>query len=492
MASPFLILWCCSRSLCQWLNRPVPTGKTGISDQDEVFLRGAALRTWRFFRQFSNPETNWLIPDTVQETAVLAHRVSPTNLGLLLNARAAAYDLGYLTLADFVTQTEKTFSAMQRLPRFNGHFLNWYDTRTLSPLEPLFISSVDSGNLACSLWTLKNGCLEMSRQPLFDPGLWPGIRGHLEIIDQLLGEAPAPRAVLSAIKRLKSRLQGLGDDTLGWLVAIPRLEREIRNLIKAASNERDADLQWWTGELAARIRSLDLMAGDLTPWLLPEYLELCRHPEIHFEIKLGDLTLESVPFIFADLDSKLWKLQNKTTDREIKSSLRSFRALLSMSLQKAVNLAGRLSRLAATADALVQEMDFRFLYNSRRRLLSIGYDVKARQLNPSCYDLLASEARAAAFIAIAKGEIPQESWFHLGRAHTVYQGERVLLSWNGTMFEYLLPGLWMKSYPNTILERNVRASVRCQQKLGRIKHVPWGTSEAAYSERDEAECRVWL
>src|SRR5260370_2005933 len=153
---------------------------------------------------------------------------------------------------------------MQRLPRFNGHFLNWYDTRTLSPLEPLFISSVDSGNLACSLWTLKNGCLEMSRQPLFDPGLWPGIRGHLEIIDQLLGEAPAPRAVLSAIKRLKSRLQGLGDDTLGWLVAIPRLEREIRNLIKAASNERDADLQWRTGELAARIRTLDLMAASLT------------------------------------------------------------------------------------------------------------------------------------------------------------------------------------------------------------------------------------
>jgi hypothetical protein len=130
-------------------------------------------------------------------------------------------------------------------------------------------------------------------------------------------------------------------------------------------------------------------------------------------------------------------------------------------------------------------MNFRMLVHEGRNLLSIGYDATAEKLNESCYDLLASEARAATFIAVAKSEAPQETWFRLGRQHTVCEKETVLISWTGTMFEYLMPAIWLKSHPNTLLDRAVQSAVRAQHAYGASRGVPWGISEAAYSKVDE-------
>ncbi len=317
-ALPFIIVWSCSKLISSWLNRSPLAGDLALTAKEHRFLEDVSLRTWKYFAEFSNEQNNWLIPDNVQEQPYRrAERLSPTNLGFLLNARQAALEFGYLTLSEFVTQTEKTFESALKLPRYFGHFLNWYDNLTLKPLEPLFISSVDSGNLAASLWSLKQHCLE------------------------LIGRnAPS----------------------------------------------------------------------DLTP---------------------------------------------------------------------------RLNALASASDRLVREMNFAMLVDKRRKLLSVGYDVAAEQLSKSCYDLLASESRTATFIAIAKGEADQESWFRLGRQHTASEGETVLISWTGTMFEYLMPVIWMKSHPNTLLDRAARSAVRAQQSYASSRRVSWGISEAAYNKTDQ-------
>jgi cyclic beta-1,2-glucan synthetase len=389
-AGPILFLWFSAKLFSQWLNRPPRRENNALSEKDRQFLRHTALRTWRFFREYGGAGANFLIPDNVQQTpAAIAHRISPTNLGLLLNARLAAYDLGYLTLHEFVSETAATLRVMEQLPRYGGHFFNWYDTRTLQPLDPLFVSTVDSGNLAACLWTLKQACLELSSEGPIHAALWQGIRDHLE---QIPGAGD-----------LKSRIAGCGEDSSAWLKALPDIEAQAATI--------DSEAAWWISETRSRLEALRT-AGENPP------------------------------------------------------------------------AAVALAELAAKAGELVEEMDFRLVYNPERKLLSVGYDMDQARLETSCYDLLASEARMANFVAVAKNDVPRESWFHLGRTHMLAEGQRILLSWTGTMFEYLLPSLWMKVYPNTILEQSVHAAVKCQTRYARRKKRPWGISEAAYAVTD--------
>ncbi|PYV22453.1 MAG: hypothetical protein DMG24_16725 [Acidobacteria bacterium] len=487
VALPVLVAWACSKTLARWLNRSLPAGKTQITAEDEALLRGAALRTWRFFRQFSNAAANWLVPDNVQqEPPVAAPRISPTNLGLLLDARLAAYELGYLTVAEFASETEKSLARAARLTRHNGHFLNWYDTRTLAPLEPLFVSTVDSGNLAACLWALKQGCLQMSRQPLFRPADWRGIRDHVEVMDELASAGAAPEEAVSAIKRLRERMKSLRDGSAAWIRELPAVERALLELATTLASETtgSGELGWWAAESLERLRQARALIESFAPWLWPADRELLGQlgPE-----DVEQLTLESLPRVLADLDAKLQRLsEDETTDEAKKLAARALRATLPERLREAEALSQKLAALAEQAGAWVEQMDFRFLYNERRKVLSVGYDVRGERLEASCYELLASEARTAAFVAIAKGDVPQESWLHLGRAHVLVKGERVLLSWSGTMFEYLMPALWMRNYPNTILEQSLRAAVRCQQAAGKKEQRPWGISEAASSQRDAA------
>jgi len=171
-------------------------------------------------------------------------------------------------------------------------------------------------------------------------------------------------------------------------------------------------------------------------------------------------------------------------------STKSLYASLAETLPQAqanvVKLVEDLRVAARKAGEFADEMDFSVLLDEHRKLLSVGVDLEADQRNPACYDLLATESRTASFVAIAKEDIPQESWFLLGRAHTLDQGHPVLLSWTGTMFECLMPSLWMRSHPNTLLERSQAASVQSQQAYASNLGVPWGISESAYAELNDA------
>jgi cyclic beta-1,2-glucan glucanotransferase len=491
VASPVLALWLLAGLFTRWINRPPRRRKNQLDAQDKTFLRHAALATWRFFREFSNPGANWLVPDRVQETPLaVVHSISPTNLGILLNARLAAHHLGYLTLTEFIEQTEETIRSAKRLPRFNGHFFNWYDVQTLKPLPPEFISTVDSGNLAACLWTLKQACLGLIHEPLISAESWQGIRDHVSLAVRLSNEKTHPVDVVSRIQELARSADGIGEDSSAWINSLPHLQLEacetlsaLRSMNVESSGGYQAptdELTWWMSETLARIESMQRAVQALTPWLLPEY----RH--LQAASSPAAISLNSLSSFIADLESKLNDLPAQDENDGGAGMLQSFRAHLKASVRRATELSERLQNLAAEANELFQEMDFRFLYDPRKKLLRIGYDVEAKQPGKSYYDLLASEARIANFIAIAKGDIKQESWFHLGRSRAVEEGETVLVSWSGTMFEYLMPLLWMRSYPGTMLDDSMVSAVECQRGYAKRRGVPWGISEAAFNARDHA------
>jgi cyclic beta-1,2-glucan synthetase len=479
VALPLLVLWGISKPIVQWLSLPSRSGEKKMEAKDEALLRRSALRTWRLFREHSTPEENWMIPDIVQEPATLiVHRISTTNLGLLLNARLAAMDMGFLTLPEFVADTEKTFDSIDRMPKQNGQLYNWYDNRTLQPVIPRFISSVDNGNLVCCLWTLKQGCLGAINEPIFSAHLWKGIADHLDTLEALLRPERWDERQ-SLVQQLKQRVQALGTSLTHWAEALPALERDVVALDKKLA-ESNSEIAWWGHELCLRITHLQSLVYDFAPWAAPQFAKYTDTREMQNIVRSERLTLESLPRLCAALDHKLASiLREENSASEMQSALRMLRAALARTMDVAASTAKRLSRLAEKADGLAKSMDFVSLFDAKKKALSVGYEVEEQRLAPYFYDLLPSEARAATFVGIAKGEIPQESWLSLERRYTTYAGERVLLSWTGTMFEYLMPMLWMKTYPNTILDQTTQAAVHAQKEFAKTKKIPWGISESS-------------
>lgn len=487
VALPFLTLWALSKTICKWLSRPYHSG-LALGAADQVLLRRAALRTWRFFRQYSDEQENWLIPDIVQQTTpYIAHQISTTNLGFLLNARLAAYDFGFMSLPELVSATQKTFDTIQRMPKFRGHLYNWYHTQTLEPLSPRFISTVDNGNFVCSLWTLKQGCLEAMGNPLFREQLWSGLEDHLDVVAEFLPKVRASDRIAVRIREMKSRVQAKPGNDVIWLDVLRGLEVDAAILERELSQAEIADEgKWWAHELTVRLSQLSKMVQEFAPWLLPEFAKYLRAFEIPSDnLSLKRLTLASAAAANVHLVSQLDDfLSRGALDNDTREMAESVRARLFSSVGMCRKTASRLEKIAAAADVLVKEMEFSFLYDSPKRLLSIGYDVEHGCLMNYHYDLFASEARTAAFAAVAKGEIPQESWFRLRRPYASFKNIPVVLSWTGTMFEYLLPALWMKSYSNTMPERSARGAVRAQQKFTRKTRVPWGISESSCSDKN--------
>ncbi len=490
VAAPFLLLWFLSKYISEWLSEPrVSVARIG-SPSDRTLLRQVALRTWQFFQEFSTAGENELIPDRFQQNPPLVvPKISPTNLGLLLNSQLAARDLGLLTLPEFVDSAEKTLRTAERMPKMNGHFYNWYDTRTLEPLPPQFVSTVDSGNLVCCLWTLKQACLEFKERPLFDKGDWEGALACLEAIDENLEADACGELARQKVQELKRRIEILATCRSAWWKDLPALVEDVLALqqecrVKSFRREITGVIQ----ELSARVQGLREMTRLFVPWLLPEFGEFSCQDLLSDGLKLPSadrISLESLPALVANLERDLHsKFDEGTIAEPTRRLVRSFRNALDRSLSASRTTTERLDRLAATADRLAQDCDFSFLYSASRGLLSIGYDAGQQRVCDCHYDLLASEARAAVFVAIAKGDIPSDSWRRLRRATALRGNERLLLSWTGTLFEYLMPSLWMRSYKDTLLERGARTAIRAQRDFARNRFVPWGISESAYNQRE--------
>ena len=472
-AAPILFLWACSQPLALWLNGLPSEPEPELHAEDVRFLRRSALHIWRYFLEFSSAEHNWLVPDNIQG---VPHRVtatvSPTNVGLLLNSRQVASEFGYLTVPEMAELTQKSLDALARLPKYRGHLMNWYDTRTMQAKPPFFISSVDSGNLVASLWTLEQGSLDQLRRPLLSQALAEGLLDHLRALKDL---RVLPNRVLQRCDIALHR----GD----WLETIWNFPEDILDT-KKPRTKRASDVEWFRQQTLTRLESTRNLVEVYLPWKLPEFAPLgAKLFENHNELE--DVPLQRLPDWIAQVELRLDEVVQASRNGDRTPALR-LALLLSDARQKAAALVQELQRTSRQAHDLAESMDFSFLLDEERLQLSVGFDAGSEELQPYYYDLLVTEPRTAVFVAIAKDDIPQDSWFHLNRQVSTDHGHTVLLSWTGTMFEYMMPSIWMRSHSNTLLHRACEAAVQAQQAYAASKDIPWGISEAACARRNDA------
>ena len=474
-ALPVLLLWGAAGAITAWLNRPPRETSAALGEKDTAFLREQALRIWRYFYQFGGAQHHYLIPDNVEEKDLFeAPRVSPTNLGLLLNARQAAVEFGWLTVPEFAELSNATLATFAALPKHRGHLYNWYNTHTLEPIRPITVSSVDSGNFAASLYTLRMGAAELLERPLLDERLFAGLQTQYAVSQ--LGDSGLPASDASL------------DAMLQWAIEHAALQPAV----DAAETENTApasEATWWRNEHAKRITAIAAIATECEPWLLPRFAPLRTVAALTMEGEAAHPPLMYAEDFARQLDARL---EHLSATRQPESDAASFvlaeqlRALLPLAMERLHALAASVTRCSEEAFRLATAMDFEFLVQRDRQMLSIGYDLEINELHSACYDMLASEARVAAFISIAKGDLMQESWFKMGRTHTLAHGRAVLLSWTGTMFEYLMPSLWMRSYPDTLMARTLSGVVDVQRAYARRLGFPWGISESGFAEVDDA------
>lgn len=457
---PILLLWFMSPAVAWWISKPLLPATPELSYEQRIFLRTSARRTWRYFADFVGPQENWLPPDNIQEYPVraIAPRTSPTNMGMSLLANLSAYDFGYICAGELLRLTDHTLTTMEKLERYRGHFYNWYDTRTLEPLRPHYVSSVDSGNLIGSLLTLQAGLAELRDQPVLPASAFEGLRDTV----QVLAESLAPSSDLPLLRQLQA-LQ----DILYPLAPIEFTDAAVPQTLDAAGRLLD-EIQQTATEMAA-LKPADGANADTG--------------EISYWVQAFDRQLRALREDLAFLVPELRHFSGMPTLAAVASGSVAGAAVIAELRQSAVERLQIIDGLIERCRRLSIQ-DFRFLYDNNRDLLMIGYDVGERRRDPSCYDLLASEARLASFLLIAQGQVPQKHWFALGRLLTSHGGDISLISWSGSMFEYLMPRLIMPGYDNTLLEQSCKAAVSRQIEYGRQRAVPWGISESCYNLTD--------
>ena len=562
-AAPFLALWLLAPAVVVWLRqgrvRPV---QAAFSGADRALLYRLARQTWRYFDDLVGPQTNWLPPDNYQEAlrVEVAPRTSPTNIGLWLLSTVSAWDFGYLTLDQVVERGLATMDTLNRLERFEGHLLNWYQIETLEPLPPRYVSMVDSGNLLASLWALRQGYEELLSQPVLGTAALNGMRDTLALVREWQGLEPVPETQRARIQHLMATLDVLFQAPPDQL---PEIVRRLKaaavpthELVLALGGESEAERwggarrggrratrgrragataatgrspRWapWPGARPSRCRrrwrrrgwtrlepesgqgkqarywarrleqqvlaALDIV-GRYLWWVDP----LVNQPEDRLR-PLGEgarewrrQALTRAPSLRALASGEFGPLTALLALRAYASDLPGPLGAWLEEVAEAASrsrwLAGeqleRTERLIAQTEDLASDMNMRFLYDPERKLFAIGYNVSERRMDTSFYDLLASEARLGSFVSIARGDVPVEHWVTMGRTYGLALGRRVLSSWSGTMFEYLMPLLLTRSYENSLLDAAVRAAVTVQIEYGTKRGVPWGISEAAYAAVD--------
>jgi len=459
IAAPFVVLWLLSPLVARWVSLPPPESAAGqLSAADVGALRLTARRTWRYFETFVGPEDHALPPDNFQDDPrpLVAHRTSPTNIGIYLLATVTARDFGWIGTLEMVERLEATLATIGSLERFRGHLFNWYDTRDLHRLEPAYVSSVDSGNLAGHLLALSNACRQM--------------------IDQPLPVAAALAGIDDGIALTREAAAAISDDRRSQTLTRRHLDQALE--LPAGAGAVPATPGAWAarlGELSAHGRTLSDVAaaltaergegadGELVTWAEAARLAVSSH--------VRDLALLQPPH-----QGTAFPTIAELSDPPVREAGDGSAA--------AAMLVRRLQAIADQAQRLFREMDFGFLFDPTRKLFSIGFRVRDGTLDPSYYDLLASEARLASFLAIAKGDVAPDHWFRLGRALTPVGRGSALISWSGSMFEYLMPALVMRAPALSLLDHTYRLVVARQMSYAAELGVPWGISESAFNARD--------
>jgi len=496
-AFPFLILWLIAPFIVQYLRGGKVRPNSGVlSPADTRYLRHIARETWRYFDDFIGPQTNWLPPDNYQEylNVELAPRTSPTNIGLWLLSTLAARDFGYLAPDQVIKNSLATLETLDSMEKHRGHLFNWYDIFSTDPLQPRYVSTVDSGNLLASLWTFTQGIRASSHEPILTVLALRGMEDTLAAFCRQTPEIASEADVF--ISTLRNLCEGAPDE-LHEIIRRLRAMGEpayalTQILIEAqgAGSSHDPAVYW-----------ADALERQVIAWnqVIDRYLL----PVVHLigdENALNSLgedalkarreLLQTAPTL-AELahgeNAQITIIATARGDESLANWTKEFAELVSQARWLAGEMLAQAEELEQKSESLAANMDMKFLFDPKRKLFHIGYNVNESRLDNSYYDLIASECRLASFTTIARGEIPVEHWLKLRRIYAGRGKSPALMSWSGTMFEYLMPLLLTHAYENSLLLYACRSAVETQQKYARKRGIPWGISEAAFSALDAGQ-----
>ena len=500
---PVLVLWFIAPGVVWWISEPLVRRKANLTSNQITFLRKISRKTWGFFETFVGPEDHWLPPDNFQEhpLAKVAHRTSPTNMGLALLANLSAWDFRYISTGQLIDRTANALRTMETMERHKGHFYNWYDTESLQPLVPMYISTVDSGNLAAHLLTLRAGLTALPDEKITGPKVFDGLLDTLGILMDVAGET-APALLIQVRDDLVSLCAARPNTCEAIQDSLSKLATSAQEMVRVFEIDPEGQAAHWARAFTAQCRAALDDLTFLAPWTalpfsveaLGDFPYLTEIPTLRTlanldkELLLEGATLPAGGQARAPLMAKPSELLRAEGEAPVAVLLEgATRAPLIAAINEASIKAkariGVIEDLALQSGELAR-IDYGFLYDEPRHLLAIGYNISENRRDASYYDLLASEARLSSFVAIAQGQLPQESWFALGRLLTTAAGEPILLSWSGSMFEYLMPLLVMPTYEQTLLDETYKVVVARQIEYGKKRGVPWGVSESGYNMID--------
>ncbi|HKM37489.1 MAG TPA: glucoamylase family protein [Thiopseudomonas sp.] len=498
-AAPLLLLWFISPQIAWLISRERELVAEVLGKEDRLYLRLVARRTWLYFETFAGPDDNWLPPDNYQTAPHedIAHRSSPTNVGMLFLAALTAWDLGHIGRRDLAARMAAALDALDRLETHDGHTLNWFNTRTLESLQPRYVSTVDSGNLAVSLLTLAAGCREAAISPALCPERWDGFRDALHLLRDAVAVLPKGKrvAMTDDLDVLVNQVLSLRNTPDDWHSALLSLETDdwqplqmrISKVLEAGIEADTHEIYLWLKRTDHHLMTMRRDLDALAPWLLlieTAPTELQGVSRLLKTLPRGDASLAEMT---SSLDTAREALaQLAPVDSKSLCWVVDMTKALDGGEQVCRELHDNFQQCAARAEARAFAMDFQPLYDDESSTFFIGYNLDSDHLDVHHYDLLASEARLASYFAIAKRDVPVKHWFHLGRPISRAAGSLTILSWNGSMFEYLMPALLLPSEEGRLLGQSERAAVAAQQRYGEKLGLPWGVSESGYAARGDS------
>jgi len=526
---PLIIFWIFSPQIAYWMSLEQDTEIKEPLEKEEIRkLRMIARKTWFYFERFIGPEDHWLPPDHFQEDpkGTVAHRTSPTNIGLMMLSTCSAYDLGYIALPDFIYRMEYTFETIDDLEKYRGHLLNWYDTVTRETLSPRYVSTVDSGNYATSLIGLYQTLKELPDQNISYSDLFQGANDGLDVfctVVDSIKQTSIQDIVVSLHDHCRKIQREIKDHSpndssqLALLAALEeRLADQMNILLKKILNNHISigapvlrDLRYWSNVNFQHIINMHSQLNLLAPWMetwrkRPKFLSEWQNlkwdgifsvwiEERALQTSLSNIpelcktTIEELSQLLPIDENEIFSEFNNPQKQTLSKWINDFIYDLRESITNATEILTLIQNLTERIEFYLERMEFDFLFDENREVFFLGYQVGSGRLDRNHYDLLASEARTASLYAIAQNEIPRSHWLHMGRPFTTIEGLPTLMSWNGSMFEYLMPNLFTKIYPETLLEQTSKGIVKAQINYAKHKKVPWGISESSYYRFDSAE-----
>ncbi len=476
---PTAILWFLSPWIAYKISKDEKAYSNELTEYELKTLRRISRKTWAYFEDFVNPQNNWLTPDNYQEfpSKGAAFRTSPTNIGMNLTSNIAAYDLGYIGIVELKDRFYKILTSMESLKMFKGHFYNWYDTKTKEPLYPKYVSTVDSGNLVGYTWLVSQALSDYINMPALNKSLAYGLMDTLMLAND---EIEKELNIKGFYSESAVEFNNFKFDLISWKKVLLDLWSKCLYIEKNSQGKK----LYWNNKVKTSVSKHINQIQILFPWVDVFSDKSSKYSE--FESQLNEIIMkEPLTELCDKIDSLKLKFQTKSLNLEFKKSdVKQFEDLVESSKNEIKNLIESIKNIKSRLNTIAENTDFKLVYDGKKQLFSIGYNCERGSIDKCYYDLMASEARQASFVSIAKGDVSQSHWFKLNRALTMIGKNKALVSWSGTMFEYFMPLLIMKNYPNTLMDVTYKSVIEGQKKYCMKKNVPWGISEAAFYDFD--------